>query len=126
VPFFSDGLLRVYDTDQNLLGTERLRPDADAGAAARRVLREKKGARGILEPIPALIMPHKDKERRRAYHNALRAKQRRAAGVPLQSDPDAIDKQQPWLELNISRWWWRKKFRWLPENRDRWQHRQKG
>jgi hypothetical protein len=25
-----------------------------------------------------------------------------AAGVPLQSDPDAIDKQQPWLELNIS------------------------
>jgi hypothetical protein len=46
--------------------------------------------------------------------------------VPLQSDPDAIDKHQPWLELNISRWWWWKKFRWLPENRERWQHRQKG
>jgi hypothetical protein len=38
-----DGTLRVYDTDQNLLGTERLRPDADAGAVARRVLRTKKG-----------------------------------------------------------------------------------
>jgi hypothetical protein len=37
-----DGVLRVYDTDQNLLGTEHLRPDADAGAAARRVLREKR------------------------------------------------------------------------------------
>ena len=48
-------------------------------------------------------MPLKDRARRRAYENALRAKQRRAAGVPLQSDPDAIDKQQPWLELNIRR-----------------------
>jgi hypothetical protein len=71
-------------------------------------------------------MPLKDPARRRAYENARRAKQRRAAGVPLQSDPDAKDKQQPWLELNISRWWWWKKFRWLPENRERWQHRQKG
>jgi hypothetical protein len=35
-------VLRVYDTDQNLLGTEHLPPGADAGAAARRVLREKK------------------------------------------------------------------------------------
>jgi hypothetical protein len=48
------------------------------------------------------------------------------SSVPLQSDPDAIDKQQPWLELNISRWWWWKNFRWLPENRKRWRHRQKG
>ncbi|OLB78716.1 MAG: hypothetical protein AUI16_02975 [Alphaproteobacteria bacterium 13_2_20CM_2_64_7] len=37
-----DGILRVFDTDQNLLGTEHLHPGADAGAAARRVLREKK------------------------------------------------------------------------------------
>jgi hypothetical protein len=39
-----------------------------------------------------------------------------SAGLPVcryQSDPDAIDKQRPWLELNISRWWWWKKFRWL-------------
>jgi hypothetical protein len=37
-----DGVLRVYDVDHNLLGTEHLAPGADAGAAARRVLREKK------------------------------------------------------------------------------------
>jgi hypothetical protein len=37
-----DGVVRVYDVDHNLLGTEHLRPGADAGAAARRVLREKK------------------------------------------------------------------------------------
>jgi hypothetical protein len=47
-----DGVLRVYDTDQNLLGTEHLRPDADAGAAARRVLREKKGPEPFWNPIP--------------------------------------------------------------------------
>jgi hypothetical protein len=35
--------LRVFDVDHNLLGTEHLPPDADAAAAARRVLREKKG-----------------------------------------------------------------------------------
>jgi hypothetical protein len=37
-----NGVLRVYDVDGNLLGTEHLRPDANAGAAARRVLREQK------------------------------------------------------------------------------------
>jgi hypothetical protein len=31
-----DGVVRVYDVDHNLLGTEHLRPGADAGAAARR------------------------------------------------------------------------------------------
>ena len=69
----------------------------------------------------------------RRHHYALSVGQgladdaaRRRVGFPLQSDPDAIDRQQPWLELNISRWWWWKKFRWLPENRERWQHRQKG
>jgi hypothetical protein len=46
------GLLRVYDTDQNLLGTEHLGPGADAGAAARRVLREKKGPDPFWNPIP--------------------------------------------------------------------------
>jgi hypothetical protein len=45
-------VLRVYDADQNLLGTEHLRPDADAGAAARRVLREKKGPEPFWNPIP--------------------------------------------------------------------------
>jgi hypothetical protein len=47
-----DGVLRVYDTDHNLLGTEHLPPDADAGAAARRVLREKKGPNQFWNPIP--------------------------------------------------------------------------
>jgi hypothetical protein len=37
-----DGVVRVYDVDHNLLGTEHLRPGDDGGAAARRVLREKK------------------------------------------------------------------------------------
>jgi hypothetical protein len=37
-----DGVLRVYDADGNLLGTEHLAPGADVRAAARRVLREKK------------------------------------------------------------------------------------
>jgi hypothetical protein len=35
-----DGVLRACDADHNLLGTEHLAPGADAGAAARRVLRE--------------------------------------------------------------------------------------
>jgi hypothetical protein len=38
----SGGTVRVYDADRNLLGTEHLHPGADAGAAARRVLRTKK------------------------------------------------------------------------------------
>jgi hypothetical protein len=38
----ADGVLRVYDADDNLLGTEHLQPGADAVAAARRVLRAKK------------------------------------------------------------------------------------
>jgi hypothetical protein len=36
------GVVRVYDVDGNLLGTERLHPGADAGAAARRELRAKR------------------------------------------------------------------------------------
>ena len=44
-----DGLLRVYDTDRNLLGTEH--PGADAGTAARRVLRAKKAASSFYDPI---------------------------------------------------------------------------
>jgi hypothetical protein len=47
-----DGVLRVYDTDQNLLGTEHLHPGADGGAAARRVLREKKSLDPFWNPIP--------------------------------------------------------------------------
>jgi hypothetical protein len=46
------GVLRVYDADRNLLGTERLQPGADARAAARRVLREKKGRDPFWNPIP--------------------------------------------------------------------------
>jgi hypothetical protein len=46
-----DGVLRVYDTDRNLLGTEHLHPGADAGAAARRVLREKKSPGQFWSPI---------------------------------------------------------------------------
>jgi hypothetical protein len=46
-----NGVLRVYDADQNLLGTEHLRPGADAGAAARRVLREKKAPAQFWNPI---------------------------------------------------------------------------
>jgi hypothetical protein len=47
-----DDVVRVYDVDQNLLGTEHLAPGADAGAAARRVLREKKGPEPFWNPIP--------------------------------------------------------------------------
>jgi hypothetical protein len=47
-----NGVVRVYDVDHNLLGTEHLGPDADAGAAARRVLREKKGPDPFWNPIP--------------------------------------------------------------------------
>ena len=46
-----DGVVRVYDVDHNLLGTEHLRPGADAGAAARRVLREKKAPAQFWNPI---------------------------------------------------------------------------
>jgi hypothetical protein len=46
-----DGVVRVYDADHNLLGTERLAPGADAGAAARRVLREKKSPAQFWNPI---------------------------------------------------------------------------
>jgi hypothetical protein len=46
-----DGVLRVYDADQNLLGTDHLSPGADAGAAARRVLRAKKGPEPFWSPI---------------------------------------------------------------------------
>jgi hypothetical protein len=38
-----DGVVRVYDVDGNLVATDHLSPDADAAAAARRMLREKKG-----------------------------------------------------------------------------------
>jgi hypothetical protein len=44
--------LRVYDADRNLLGTEHLHPGADAGAAARRVLRAKKAPDPFWNPIP--------------------------------------------------------------------------
>jgi hypothetical protein len=47
-----DGVVRVYDADHNLLGTEHLRPGDDGGAAARRVLREKKGPDPFWNPIP--------------------------------------------------------------------------
>jgi hypothetical protein len=41
---FQDGVVRVYDLDGNLIGTEHLSsPNANAAAVARRVLREKKG-----------------------------------------------------------------------------------
>jgi hypothetical protein len=46
-----NGILRVYDVDGNLLGTEHLAPGADAGAAARRVLREKKAPAQFWGPI---------------------------------------------------------------------------
>jgi hypothetical protein len=46
-----DGVVRVYDVDRNLLGTEHLAPGADAGAAARRVLREKKAPAQFWNPI---------------------------------------------------------------------------
>jgi hypothetical protein len=45
------GTLRIYGADRNLLGTEHLPPGADAGAAARQVLRAKK-ATGFWAPIP--------------------------------------------------------------------------
>ena len=50
----ADGIVRVYDVDQNLLGTEQLAPGdgADAAAAARRVLREKKSPEPFWNPIP--------------------------------------------------------------------------
>jgi hypothetical protein len=38
-----DGLLRVYDTDQNLLGTERLKLGEDPARVARQLLRKKQG-----------------------------------------------------------------------------------
>jgi hypothetical protein len=47
-----DGVLRVYDADRNLLGTECLPPGADAGAAARRVLREKKSPNAFWGAMP--------------------------------------------------------------------------
>jgi hypothetical protein len=45
-----DGVLRVYDADRNLLGTEHLAGD-DARAVARRVLREKKSPGQFWNPI---------------------------------------------------------------------------
>jgi hypothetical protein len=48
----ANGTLRVYGADSNLLGTEHLRPEANAGAAARRVLREKKAPTQFWGPIP--------------------------------------------------------------------------
>jgi hypothetical protein len=47
----ADGGIRVYDVDGNLLGTEHLAPDADAVAAARRVLRAKKAPAQFWNPI---------------------------------------------------------------------------
>jgi hypothetical protein len=38
-----DGLLRVFDTDQNLLGTERLKLGEDPARVARQLLRKKQG-----------------------------------------------------------------------------------
>jgi hypothetical protein len=46
-----DGVVRVYDVDHNLLGTEHLPPGADAGAAARRVLRGKVGGGDFSRPL---------------------------------------------------------------------------
>jgi hypothetical protein len=53
------GVVRVYDADRNLLGSERLAPGADAGAAARRVLREKRAPQRLLGADPALIFNHR-------------------------------------------------------------------
>jgi hypothetical protein len=50
-----DGVVRVYDADHNLVGTEHLHPGADAGAAARRVLREKKAPGQFWSPIPYCV-----------------------------------------------------------------------
>jgi hypothetical protein len=46
-----DGVVRVYDVDHNLLGTEHLPPGADAGPAARRVLRGKVGGGDFSRPL---------------------------------------------------------------------------
>jgi hypothetical protein len=46
-----DGVLRVYDVDGNPIGTEHLSPDADAVAAARRVLRGKVGGGDFSRPL---------------------------------------------------------------------------
>lgn len=47
---FQDGVVRVYDLDGNLIGTEHLSPDANAAAVARQVLRAKKSP-GFWAPI---------------------------------------------------------------------------
>jgi hypothetical protein len=51
------GVVRVYDVDHKLLGTEYLAPGADAGAAARRVLREKKTPQRVLRRTTARPRP---------------------------------------------------------------------
>jgi hypothetical protein len=68
-------------------------------------------------------MPHKDKERRRAYQREYQAKRRRERGM-AKDDPASIKAQRPWEAYQISRALWFLRHRWTPAERERWRHRE--
>jgi hypothetical protein len=69
-------------------------------------------------------MPHKDKERRRAYHREYQIKRRRERGMMAKDDPTSIENQRPWEQYQISRALWFLRHRWTPAERERWRHRE--
>jgi hypothetical protein len=69
-------------------------------------------------------MPHKDEERRRAYHREYEAKRRRARGMMVKTDPESIKAQRPWEAHRMSRALWYQLLRWTPKERARWRHRE--
>ena len=99
----SGDLVCVRDGQGRELGSEVLRPGETIPRLWHAKSCAQKKAPVRLRPDQLqqqrVLMPLRDRARRRAYENEHRAKQRRAAGVPLQSDPDAIDKQQPWFGI---------------------------
>jgi hypothetical protein len=70
-------------------------------------------------------MPHKDKERRRAYARDYEAKRRRERGMMVKDDPTSIENQRPWEQYQISRGLWFLRHRWTPVERERWRHRER-
>jgi hypothetical protein len=122
-----DGVLRVYDGDRNLLGTDHLPPGGRRRRGRAASVAREEGPRAVLETDPlhhALKMPHKTLERRRAYQREYQAKRRRERGMMANDDPASIKAQRPWEAYQISRALWFLRHRWTPVERERWRHRE--
>jgi hypothetical protein len=72
-----------------------------------------------------IVMAFRDPEARRRYQRQWAAKRRRARGVPVRDNSDAIERVQPWREHDMSRRYWWRLYRWTPAEKDRWRHRER-